>query len=126
MELQNIIMKTGALSTGPTQLPEHFQRVTLQRLVADGPSPNTFMLCMMLGMSAATNMQTQQRSYNGGRGLQSNVRHTRRLVLMCLESDAGSNVCMIFTGNGICPRLMANVETRDNGDIRESWSVSPF
>jgi len=126
MELRNIVMKLGALRTGPTQLPANFRRVSLQELVADGPSPNTYMLCMMLSMNAATNTQTQQRSYSGSRGAQSNVRHTRRFGLMCLASDAGSNLFMIFTGNGICPRVMANVETRDNGDIRESWSVSPF
>ncbi len=107
------------LSPGNGQLPPNDEIVTLQDLMANGPEQGRFLLCLILAITATNNTQVQQRGYQGARGQVATVRHSRKITLMCLLSDPGSNTAIIFNGNGNTPRLLSNLETRDNGDIRE-------
>ncbi len=119
MAVQNMTVIRGDLSAGPTEFPATFELISLQELVASGPRPGTLLPAVILSVGAKESTQTQQRGFNGRQGAQSTARHTRRFILMCLLSEPGSNVLMIFQGNGLCPRLFADVECRDNGTMSE-------
>ena len=79
------------------------------------------MIAMILSFSTSSNeTRIAQRSHNGARGSMSIVRHTRKITVMCILSPSGRNTALILQGNGICPRIFEDTETRDNGMIRKS------
>ena len=123
LTVENVTMIRGDLSAGPSTIPTRFEPISLQELVANGPRSGTVLFAMILAVGAKESTQTQQRGFNGRQGAQATARHTRRFILMCLLSNAGSNVFMTFQGNGLCGRLFADVECRDNGTMSEFPTV---
>lgn len=103
---------------GGQRLPLNYSIRSLQSFMMDGPEQKTGMLFVILSITASDNTSVQQRGFGGGRGQVKSVQHTRKLTLMCVNSEAGANTAIIFNGNGNTPRLMADLDTRDNGALR--------
>lgn len=99
------------------RIPTNYRLVALSQLVANATGEHgTILVATVLGISATSNeTQVVQRGYNGNRGQAVAFRHTRRVTIMCTLSEPGHNTGIIFHGNGHCPRLFDDLETRDNG-----------
>lgn len=119
LEVQNLILRTAQ---GVESLPTRFEPRSLQSLIQEGSQQGTVMIAYIVGITASSSTQIQQRSYGQSRGAVSTARHARAFRFMCVLSDPGSNTFVIFEGGGNCPRLLSILDTRDNGDIRECFS----
>jgi len=76
---------------------------------------------MVLRINVDDKKAEAQKKYNGNaRGASTTVQHSRRVLLMCLNSEAGHNTFMMFQGKSTNSKLFdGDLSLRDNGQMRE-------
>ena len=98
--------------------------VSLQTHLRDGPQDLGVIVAIVLGISRpdkegkGSQIQRRQGAYHGS---STPARYNRRLLLMCLASDVGSNTFMMFQGASYYEKLLdGDLSLRDNGGLRKN------
>jgi hypothetical protein len=111
------------------QIDPNSRIVSLEEVQAKGSQMGAVMLVKVLSITAVSQTgqsQVQQRSFNGGRGAPTQVRHQRRVVLLCMNSSPGNGTMMVLIGSGCCANFLNwDVSIRDTGGLCEycNWFV---
>lgn len=72
--------------------PERYNVISLQDHIQNGPQRRTVIVAMVLRINVDDKKAEAQKKYNGNaRGASTTVQHSRRVLLMCLNSEAGHN-----------------------------------
>ena len=101
--------------------PERYNVISLQDHIQNGPQRRTVIVAMVLRINVDDKKAEAQKKYNGNaRGASTTVQHSRRVLLMCLNSEAGHNTFMMFQGKSTNSKLFdGDLSLRDNGQMRE-------
>ena len=93
-------------------------------LAKDGPERGTILVARVLSIKQSEkdeNANLQQR-FKTNRGQIKSVGYQRKIMFMCVNSKSGSNVFIMFQGNGNNPRIFDfDASLRDNGTLRECF-----
>ena len=104
-----------------TRLNPNAPIMTLQNLIQEGPQNQGFIVAMIMCINteSSTNKVEIQKRYNGNiKGTSTQVRYNRRIIFMCLNSDPGTNMFVMFQGNSKNQNIFdADLLLRDNGGI---------
>ena len=96
--------------------------VSLEDHLKNGPIHESIVVAMIMSMKTVTendNTIVQQR-HNTTSGKHTQVRYQRRLLCMCVCRSLGSNMFMIFNGNGNTPCLFdCDVTLQYDGMLRK-------
>ena len=97
--------------------------ISLDSLIQEGPKTQGFIVAMIMSINTESQtIKTEiQKRYNGNnRGISTQIKYNRRILFMCLKSEAGSNMFIMFQGNSKNQNIFdADLSLRDNGGIRK-------